>query len=51
MELTIPGSGEQFSLGTRIFIGGANGRVMLRTMQSQFSGQIDMIIISFPDLA
>jgi hypothetical protein len=46
-----PSSGEQFSPGTRIFIAGANDRVMLRTMQSQSSGQIDVIIISFSDLA
>jgi hypothetical protein len=46
-----PSSGEQFPPGTRIFIAGPNGRVMLRTMQSQSSGQIDVIIISFPDLA
>jgi hypothetical protein len=46
-----PRGGQQFSLGTRIWIAGANGRVMLRTMQSQSSGQIDVIIISFPELA
>ena len=46
-----PPGGEQFSPGTRICIAGANGRVVLRTMQSQSSGQIDVIITSFPDLA
>jgi hypothetical protein len=46
-----PRSGEQFSPGTRICIARANGRVILRTMQSQSSGQIDVIITSFPDLA
>ena len=46
-----PRSGEQFSPGTRICIAGANGRVILKTMQSQSSGQIDVIITTFPDLA
>lgn len=46
-----PPGGEQFSPGTRICIAGPNGPVMLRTMQSQSSGQIDVIITSLPDLA
>jgi hypothetical protein len=42
-------SREQFSPGTTICIAGANGRVMLRTVPNQSSGQIDVIITSFPD--
>jgi hypothetical protein len=45
-----PSGGEQFFPGTRIYIAGANGRVMLRTVQNQSSGQVLVIITWFLDL-
>jgi hypothetical protein len=46
-----PSGGEQFSAGTTIYIAGANGRVILKTIQNQSSGQVIVIITWFPDLA
>lgn len=43
-----PSGGEQFSSGTRMCIAGPNGRFMLETVQSQPSGQIDVVITRFP---
>jgi hypothetical protein len=43
-----PSSGEQFSPGTMICIAG--GRVMLKAVQHQSSGQIGVIIAWFPDV-
>ncbi len=45
-----PSGGEQLSPGTAICITGGNGRVMLKTVQSQPSGQIGVIITWFPPL-
>ena len=46
-----PSGGEQFSPGTTIYIAGANGRVILRTIQNHSSGQVIVIITWLPDLA
>jgi hypothetical protein len=43
--------GEQFSPGTTVYIAGGNGRVILRTVQNQSSGQVVVIITWFPDVA
>jgi hypothetical protein len=45
-----PSGGEQFSPGTMICIAGGNGRVILKTVQNQSSGQIGLIITWFSDL-
>ena len=45
-----PSGGEQLSPGTTICITGDNGRVMLKTVQNQSSGQIGVIVTWFPDL-
>jgi hypothetical protein len=45
-----PPGGEQFSPGTTVCITGGDGRVMLRTIQNQPSGQIGVIVTSFPDM-
>jgi len=46
-----PSGGEQFSPGTVICVTGGNGRVMLKTVQNQPSGQIGVIVTWFSDLA
>jgi hypothetical protein len=45
-----PSGGEQFSPRTTVCITGGDGRVMLKTIQNQFSGQIGVIVTSFPDM-
>lgn len=45
-----PSSGEQFSPRATICIARGNGRVMLKTVQNQSSGQIGVIITWFSDL-
>jgi hypothetical protein len=45
-----PSGGEQFSPRTTICITGGDGRVMLKTVQNQPSGQIAVIVTSFPDM-
>ena len=45
-----PSGGEQFSPRTTICITGGDGRVMLKTVQSQPNGQIGVIVTSFPDM-
>jgi hypothetical protein len=46
-----PSGSEQFSPGTVIRIAGANGQLMLETIRDRSSGQIDVLIAWFPDLA
>jgi hypothetical protein len=46
-----PSGGEQVSPGMTICIARGTGRIMLRTIPDQSSGQIGVIIIWFPDLA
>jgi hypothetical protein len=45
-----PSSGQQFSPRTTLCITGGNGQVMLKTFQNQPSGQIAVIVTSFPDM-
>jgi hypothetical protein len=46
-----PSGGELIPLGTTVYIAGPNGRVILRTIQNQPSGQVVLFINWFPDLA
>jgi hypothetical protein len=50
LDHPFPSGGEQFSPGTMMCIAGGNGRVVLKTVQSQSSGPIGVIITWFPDL-
>lgn len=46
-----PSGGEQFSPGTTVYIAGPNGRVILRTIENQPSGQVVLLMNWFPELA
>jgi hypothetical protein len=45
-----PSGGEQFFPRTTICITGGDGQVMLKTVQNQPTGQIGVIVTSFPDV-
>jgi hypothetical protein len=48
---TFPPGGEEFPAGTGIWIAGHDGEIILRTLQDQFSGQVDVTIVWRPGLA